>query len=129
MIKTDIHLVNPGAKVNLGKISGQWKHLPSKSPKEKAAELLLHIQKKTIELQELLYAEHKHKVMIVLQGMDTAGKDGVIKHVFEGMNPQGVKVSSFKVPTKFEADHDFLLAHSPAHPRQWTDYDFQPQPL
>jgi PPK2 family polyphosphate:nucleotide phosphotransferase len=59
-------------------------------------------------LQELLYAEHKHKVLIVLQAMDTAGKDGTISHVFEGMNPQGVKVASFKAPTPLELDHDYL---------------------
>jgi len=59
-------------------------------------------------LQELLWAEEKHKVLIVLQGMDTAGKDGTIRHVFEGVNPQGVKVASFKVPTPEELAHDYL---------------------
>ena len=59
-------------------------------------------------LQELLYAEHKHNVLVVLQGMDTGGKDGTIRHVFEGVNPQGVKVASFKVPTREELDHDYL---------------------
>jgi PPK2 family polyphosphate:nucleotide phosphotransferase len=59
-------------------------------------------------LQSVLYAEHKHKILVVLQAMDTAGKDGVIRRVFEGVNPQGVRVASFKVPTLFEADHDFL---------------------
>lgn len=59
-------------------------------------------------LQELLYAEHKHKVLIVLQGMDTSGKDGTIRRVFEGVNPQGVRVASFKAPTPEELDHDYL---------------------
>ncbi len=59
-------------------------------------------------LQELLYAEHKHKVLIVLQAMDTGGKDGTIRRVFEGVNPQGVHVASFKVPTPIEVEHDFL---------------------
>lgn len=59
-------------------------------------------------LQEVLYAEHKHRVLIVLQGMDTAGKDGTIRHVFSGVNPQGVRVASFKVPTPEELAHDFL---------------------
>ncbi len=59
-------------------------------------------------LQELLYVEYKHKVLIVLQGMDTSGKDGVISGVFEGVNPQGVKVASFKVPTDEELAHDYL---------------------
>ena len=59
-------------------------------------------------LQELLFAEHKHKLLVILQGMDTSGKDGVIRHVFDGVNPAGVRVASFKVPTPEEADHDFL---------------------
>ncbi len=60
------------------------------------------------ELQELLYAEAKHKVLIVLQAMDTGGKDGTIRHVFDGTNPQGVKVASFKKPTEWELAHDYL---------------------
>jgi PPK2 family polyphosphate:nucleotide phosphotransferase len=60
------------------------------------------------ELQELLYAGHEHPVLVVLQGMDSAGKDGTIRRVFEGVNPQGVRVVSFKVPTTPELDHDFL---------------------
>ncbi len=59
-------------------------------------------------LQELLYAENRHKVLIVLQGMDTSGKDGTIRHVFEGVNPQGVRVAGFKVPTPEELAHDYL---------------------
>jgi len=68
------------------------------------------------ELQELLYAEHKHAVLIVLQGMDSAGKDGTIRRVFEGVNPQGVRVASFKVPTTPERDHDFLWRIHPQVP-------------
>jgi PPK2 family polyphosphate:nucleotide phosphotransferase len=60
------------------------------------------------ELQELLFAERKHKVLIVLQAMDTGGKDGVIRRVFDGVNPQGVRVAGFKVPTPEELDHDYL---------------------
>jgi PPK2 family polyphosphate:nucleotide phosphotransferase len=59
-------------------------------------------------LQELLYAENKHKVLIVLQAMDTGGKDGVISHVFDGVNPQGVRVAAFKQPTPTELAHDYL---------------------
>ncbi len=70
----------------------------------KSAELIGELGKQ----QELLYAGHKHKVLIVLQGMDTSGKDGTIQHVFEGVNPQGVRVASFKVPTPEELDHDYL---------------------
>ena len=60
------------------------------------------------ELQEKLYASHNHKVLIVLQAMDTAGKDSTIRLVFEGVNPQGVRVISFKTPSQEESDHDFL---------------------
>lgn len=59
-------------------------------------------------LQELLYAEGRHKLLLVLQAMDTGGKDGTIRHVFDGVNPQGVKVASFKKPTPEELAHDFL---------------------
>jgi PPK2 family polyphosphate:nucleotide phosphotransferase len=67
-----------------------------------------HLVKQLGELQELLYAEHKHKVLVVLQAMDTGGKDGTIRKVFDGVNPQGVRVASFKVPTPIEMDHDYL---------------------
>lgn len=60
------------------------------------------------ELQELLYAARTHAVLVVIQGIDTAGKDGTIKHVFTGVNPQGCRVASFKVPTELEASHDYL---------------------
>ena len=60
------------------------------------------------ELQELLCAEAKHSLLVVLQGMDSAGKDGTIRRVFEGVNPQGVRVARFRVPTVLEDHHDFL---------------------
>ena len=60
------------------------------------------------ELQNLLFAEGKHSVLVVLQGMDASGKDGVIRKVFSSLNPQGVKVKSFKAPAAEELGHDFL---------------------
>lgn len=107
MIKTSLHIVKPGSRLKLNKVDANATSAFSGSKEEGLAQLE-KIKLRTLELQELLYAEHKHKVMVVLQGMDTAGKDGAIKHVFQGMNPQGVKVSSFKTPTKFEQDHDYL---------------------
>lgn len=65
-------------------------------------------QKKLSDLQELLYAQNQWAVLIVLQGMDTAGKDGLIEHVMKSVNPQGCDVTSFKQPTHLELDHDFL---------------------
>ena len=74
-----------------------------------------HIKKETQklkfkleELQNLLYAEGKHAVLVVLQGMDASGKDGVAKNVFDAVNPMGCRVIPFKKPTELEMKHDFL---------------------
>jgi PPK2 family polyphosphate:nucleotide phosphotransferase len=77
---------------------------------DKAATVAIFAQlnARLVELQELLYAEHKHKVLVVLQAMDTGGKDGVIRKVFSGINPLGIHVASFKAPTAAELDHDYL---------------------
>lgn len=66
------------------------------------------LRKKLIKLQRLLYAQGKHKFLIILQAMDSGGKDGTIRSIFKGVNPQGVKVASFKVPTDNELAHDYL---------------------
>jgi PPK2 family polyphosphate:nucleotide phosphotransferase len=66
------------------------------------------LESKLDGLQEMLYAEHKHKLLIVLQAMDTGGKDGVIRRVFQGVNPAGVRVAHFREPSPEESDHDFL---------------------
>lgn len=76
--------------------------------KQDGRRYLTELNEQLESLQELLYAENKHKVLVILQGMDTSGKDGVIRHVFEGVNPQGVRVASFKVPTPIELAHDYL---------------------
>ena len=84
--------------------------------KKDGAEALVKLNKQIETLQEQLYAEGKHKLLIVLQATDTGGKDGTIRAVFEGVNPQGVKVASFKVPTAVELAHDYLWrihAHLP----------------
>ena len=73
---------------------------------------------KMVQLQDLLYAEKKHSLLIVLQGLDSAGKDGVIRHVFRGMNPQGCVVSGYKQPTEEELGHDFLWRAHPHAPRR-----------
>ncbi len=75
------------------------------------------ILKELNDLQNLLYAENKHSILIVIQAMDAGGKDGVIRNVFTSMNPQGVNVKSFKAPTAEELSHDFLWRvhqHTPA---------------
>lgn len=75
---------------------------------KKAQQHTRQILLKLDELQERLYASKKHALLIVLQGMDTAGKDGTVKHVMDGVNPTGCVVSSFKVPTEEELSHDYL---------------------
>jgi PPK2 family polyphosphate:nucleotide phosphotransferase len=104
--KYQIMLVKPGTKVSLKKYdpndSGHYRH-------HDEAEQRLHDQLDELnKLQYLLYAERKRAVLIILQGMDTSGKDGTIHHVMSGMTPQGVRVSSFKAPTEEELAHDFL---------------------
>ncbi len=76
--------------------------------KNDAVARLAQLQEQLSGLQELLYAEHKHRLLVVLQGMDTSGKDGTVRNVFRGVNPQGVRVISFKKPTERELDHDYL---------------------
>jgi PPK2 family polyphosphate:nucleotide phosphotransferase len=101
------YLIKPGQSVDLSEwdpaSTPAWKH-----DKEAAEQRTRQLNAELEKLQELLFAEGKHKVLIVLQGMDTSGKDGVIRKVFEGVNPQGVRVASFKVPTAPELAHDYL---------------------
>jgi PPK2 family polyphosphate:nucleotide phosphotransferase len=78
------------------------------SKKKEVADELAAARKRIGELQARLYAEHRRSVLIVLQAMDTGGKDGTIKGVFQGVNPQGCQVWSFKAPSVEERDHDFL---------------------
>ena len=101
------YLVKPGEKVNLSDWDPNDKG-DFEGGKEEGRIEVGRLNKRMEALQELLYAEGKYKVLIVLQAMDTGGKDGTIRRVFEGVNPQGVKVASFKVPTPEELSHDYL---------------------
>jgi PPK2 family polyphosphate:nucleotide phosphotransferase len=76
--------------------------------KSTTAAILDEMSARLTTLQTVLYAEQKHKILIVLQAMDTGGKDGVIRKVFSGINPQGVRIASFKAPTPPELAHDYL---------------------
>lgn len=112
-IDLDQLLAKPGKKVHLNQID------PSntsayKGDKENAQKLLQDLALDMDQYQERLYAQHQHAILIVLQGMDTSGKDGTIQHVFGGVNPEGVAVANFKAPTAEELDHDFLWR---VHPR------------
>jgi PPK2 family polyphosphate:nucleotide phosphotransferase len=86
--------------------------------KEQAAPVLVKYRDHLNALQDVLYANQQRAFLIVLQGMDAAGKDGTIRHIFSGVNPQGCDVTSFKVPTLLETRHDFLWrAHVAVPPR------------
>jgi PPK2 family polyphosphate:nucleotide phosphotransferase len=103
----DHYLIIPGTKVKLE----EWDPRDSSAfqgDKDAGNKLSKDLIEELSELQELLYAQHQHKVMIILQSFDTGGKDGTIGHVFTGVNPQGVRVANFKVPTQVELDHDYL---------------------
>ena len=101
------YLVETGRKISLSEWDPNDKGDFTGGKKEGRVEIG-KLNEKLEALQEMLYAEHKHKVLVVLQAMDTGGKDGVIRRVFDGVNPQGVRVASFKVPTQEELDHDYL---------------------
>ena len=100
------YLIKPHQKVKLEKLETDSDG--GLSSQEAAAAVLVKHRQQLSELQDLLYASQKSSVLVVLQGMDTAGKDGTISHIFSGINPQGCDVASFKVPTPIEARHDFL---------------------
>ena len=106
--------VEPGKPLKLSSVdpdeSGRYE-------RKKDVRKELELQRRRIQdLQEKLYAENKHGLLIVLQAMDTGGKDGTIKHVFEGVNPQGCRVSSFKAPSAEERNHDFLWCYHKSAP-------------
>ena len=106
--------IEPGEGVSLAAIDpDQTEHYRKK--KDVAYEL--EKQRRRIQdLQARLYAENERGLLIVLQAMDTGGKDGTIKHVFSGVNPQGCRVSSFKAPSAEEANHDFLWRYHKSGP-------------
>lgn len=115
-------MVSPGSKVSLKQYDTGWaqddelKRVGKDAIKERAAELLEANRASLAESQELLWASNLYSILIVLQGMDTSGKDGTIKHVMAGVNPQGCRVTSFKVPTSEETDHNFLWRYTRALP-------------
>jgi PPK2 family polyphosphate:nucleotide phosphotransferase len=107
--------VKPGQKINLAKLDA-GSTAGFKGDRKVAEAKLLELNDRLEELQEALWAENRRKVLVVLQGMDTSGKDGTIRHVFEGVNPLGVRVAAFKAPTEEELAHDFLWRIHPKVP-------------
>jgi PPK2 family polyphosphate:nucleotide phosphotransferase len=98
--------VAPGSKVKLKEIDPGFKG--HHENRKGAAKEIEQDRKKLRELQELLYADGRYSLLICLQGMDTAGKDGTISHILGAMNPQGCRVVGFRQPTAEELAHDFL---------------------
>jgi len=107
-------VVEPGTRVKLSKIDPGYKGKEA-SEKEARAEIQKHLEELR-KLQYLLYAEKKHSLLIVLQALDAAGKDGTINHVLSAMNPQGTTVVGFKKPTDADLSHDFLWRIHPHTP-------------
>jgi PPK2 family polyphosphate:nucleotide phosphotransferase len=127
MIKSKLlkqFLVEPGTEVSLKEYVTDWtetdeaKELGKDFIKERAAEILEQSRKQLAETQELLYAADTHSVLIILQAMDAAGKDGTIRHVMAGVNPQGCQVFSFKKPSAEELDHNFLWRYMKSLPER-----------
>jgi PPK2 family polyphosphate:nucleotide phosphotransferase len=110
----DLFRLKPGKKVRLKDHDTGWaqtkelKDLGKDVVKERTKEILDRNLEELAEAQELLYADDRYALLIVLQAMDAAGKDGTIKHVMSGVNPQGCQVFSFKKPSAEELDHNFL---------------------
>ena len=111
---TDQFLVKPGSSVNLKEYptdcnaSDDTKNLAESEIKERAKEILEKNRAELDAAQELLYANDTRSVLLIFQAMDAAGKDGTIRHVMSGVNPQGCQVFSFKQPSAEELDHNFL---------------------
>ena len=115
-MNTDKYLVKEGEKLKLSKHrtndTGEYKS------KEEAVDDLKKNIEQLAELQDILYAQNVYSLLIIFQAMDAAGKDGAIKHVMSGINPQGCQVVSFKVPSDEERDHDFLWRCQKALPER-----------
>ena len=115
-IATRDYLVRKGTQVRLAKWPTRVE--PAYDTKKSYQKLLQNHVERLSDLQELLYASNRHSLLLVFQGMDTSGKDGVIKHVMSGINPQGCQVTSFKHPSATELEHDFLWRTAQALPER-----------
>ena len=120
----DLFRVDPEKKVRLKDHDTGWaqneefKEFGKDKLKERAAEVLEQNRVDLDEVQQLLYADDRYSLLIVFQAMDAAGKDGTIKHVMSGVNPQGCQVFSFKKPTSEDIDHNFLWRYMKSLPER-----------
>jgi PPK2 family polyphosphate:nucleotide phosphotransferase len=101
------HRVEPGSKFRVREVDAN-STVGFSGGKGKTVKVFQDLHRRLHGLQMMLWAEHRRRVLVVLQGMDTSGKDGTISHVFQGVNPLGVDVAAWKAPTAEELDHDFL---------------------
>jgi PPK2 family polyphosphate:nucleotide phosphotransferase len=108
-------LVKPGRKVKLRQFKTSYK---GKISKKRAEKMLDKSRLQLARIQDMYYAHNRYSVLIIFQAMDAAGKDGAVKHIMSGFNPQGVQVHSFKSPSSAELDHDFLWRHMAALPQR-----------
>ena len=102
------YVIKSGAKVDLGKIDPRERHLFVEGGKEEQEPYFDRLRSELQLLQQVLYAQNKQRVLVVIQAMDTGGKDGCIKSVFSRIDPAGIHVCSFKKPSELELSHDFL---------------------
>lgn len=120
----DLFRVPPGKKVKLKDYHTGWdqtdelQELGKLAVKERADQILQLNRQELSSAQELLYADDRYSVLVVLQAMDAAGKDGTIKHVMSGVNPQGCQVFSFKKPSAEDLDHNFLWRYMRSLPER-----------
>ena len=116
--------VEPGKKIQLKDLATEWykrKKIDGNGPenlKEKVNELLQQNLTDLTKAQQLLYADDRYSLLLVFQAMDAAGKDGTIKHVMSGVNPQGCQVTSFKKPSVEDVDHNFLWRYTKCLPER-----------
>ncbi|MCA1737020.1 MAG: polyphosphate kinase 2 family protein [Actinobacteria bacterium] len=112
---TDVYRVQEGTAADLAQRDPADGRLFA-GDKEAGSQAMKALNERLEELQDLFYANRSHRLLVVLQATDTGGKDGTISAVFEGVNPLGVKVASFKQPTPLELDHDYLWRVHPHVP-------------
>lgn len=110
------YIVHPGTKVNLDEIDADDSPMTTNFLKKKVEKHLDKLRDELQAMQKMLYAQGKHRILVVLQAMDTGGKDGCVKHVFSRVDPQGITVKSFKKPTEEELAHDYLWRVHPHVP-------------
>jgi PPK2 family polyphosphate:nucleotide phosphotransferase len=108
-------LVKPGSKVKLKRFKTGYN---GKVTRKKAVKMLEKSREQLAVIQDMFYAHNRYSVLLIFQAMDAAGKDGAVKHIMSGFNPQGVRVTSFKSPSTTELDHDFLWRHMAALPQR-----------